>query len=195
MTDNFLSRQSIMSGMSQQSLSIARVLCHDYLRALNRARILVALLHTRMSCKRPRVLVPAHCIVLSRHNFCVTTQGLPALTTPCCDTSHGLDTGLKGLCYDRENLCNDPSHPVPAPNPVATPKFSRNTRPSNLCRDREFSIATEELWAFCRNRDFLSRQAFYLVTPACTRSLASTRACRAHCSAILLRHGGPGRDT
>ena len=194
MTDNFLSRQNSMSGLSQQSLYVARVLCHDCLRALNCVRILVALLHTRMSCKRPRALVPAHCIVLSRHNFCVTIQGLQALTTPCCDTGHGRDTRLKGLCRDRENLCNDPSHPVPAPNPVTTPKFSRNTRPSNLCRDREFST-TEELWAFCRNRDFLSQQAFYLVTPACTQSLASTRACRAHCCTILLRHGGPGHDT
>ena len=68
------------------------------------------------------------------------TQGLPALATPCRDTGHGCDSGSKGLC-------RDPSHSAPAPNPVATPKFYRNMGLSNHCRDREFSVAIEELWA------------------------------------------------
>ena len=44
----------------------------------------------------------------------VATQGLPTLTTPCRDTGHDRDTRSKGLCRDRENLCCDPSHPIPA---------------------------------------------------------------------------------
>ena len=127
----------------------------------------VRILVSRLSCARLPALVRTCCVVLSRYNFCVTTQSLPALTTLCHDsplshlpahirscadpcyapvlrtTAHagahplcrliatqGLlalttlyrDTGSKGLCRDRENLCRNPSHPVLVPNPnlVAT---------------------------------------------------------------------------
>ena len=95
----------------------------------------------------------------------VVTQDLPALARPCRDTGHVRNTGLKGLCCDKENLCRYPSHLVPAPNPIMTPKFCRDMRPSNLYRDRESSVVIEELWA------------------TCTRSRARTRACSAHCCA------------
>ena len=141
----------------------------------------------------------------------VATQGLLALTTLCRDLGHGRnlghgrDTRSKGLCCDKENLCRDPNHPVPTPNPVATPKFYRNTGPSNLCRDREFSFVTEELWAVCSDEDFLSRQVFCLVTVARRISVARAHtrmlcallcapySCREHWCAPL-RHRKPCRD-
>ena len=137
-------------------------------------------------CVPPCALVCARWAVLSRHNFCVATQVLPALTTSCHDTDHGCDTRSTGFCRNRENLCRDLSHPVPAINLVATLRFYRDTGPSNLCRDREFSIATEELWVICHDKNFLSQQAFRLVNPASTRShaeswsVAHTRACCPH---------------
>ena len=69
------------------------------------------------------------CATLSRHNCCVATQGLLALTTSCHDTVHGRDTEQKGLCHDREALCRNPNHPIPAPNLVATRKFCSDTGP------------------------------------------------------------------
>ena len=143
----------------------------------------------RLSCAQSC----ARCVVLSRHNFYVATQGLLALATPYRNSGLGRDTGLKGLCHDRKNLCHDPSHPVPAPNPVATPKFCRNTGLSNLYRERELSVLTKELWAVCRDRDFFSRWAFYLITPRAhgrawnfDRTLAHTRVMHAGAHAAPL---------
>ena len=59
---------------------------------------------------------------LSRHKiFCRDRKGL-ALGKLCCDTRGAL-SGSK--------------HPVPAPNPVTTLNFCRDTRPTNLCHGRE----------------------------------------------------------
>ena len=135
----------------------------------------------------------AYRVVLSRHNFCVATQGLSALTTLCRDSGHGRDTRSKGLCRNKENLFCDPSHPVPAPQTLS---------------QHQGSVATEELWTICRDRDFLSRQAFCLVKPARTRShmesqlCARTRTCRVAIAlaallswAVVPAFAAPCRDT
>ena len=108
------------------------------------------------ACTRAPVVRMAELIGALLLRYPVATQGLPALTTPCRVTSHNRDIGLEGLCCDKENLCRNPSHPVPALNPFVTQKFYRDTGPRNLCHDREFSVVTEEPWAVCRDRDFLS---------------------------------------
>ena len=101
--------------MSRQSLSFAIVPCRAHPYALGRAQFLVAHATQFLCCDaRP--------------------SGLN--NTPCRDTGHGHDTGSKGLYCDRENLCHDPSHPIPPLNPVATPKFCRDMEPSNLCQYR-----------------------------------------------------------
>ena len=118
---------------------------------------------------RPCALVHPRCAVLSGHNFCVATQSLPALTTPCCDTGHGRDTGSKGFC-------RDPSHPVP------TQTLLRHGAKQSLSRQRSYgqSVATEELWVVCRDKDFISRQAFRLVMPARVISVVHAIACTTH---------------
>ena len=123
-----------------------------------RARALSSIVHStaHLSRARPRALVCARCTVLSRHNFYVATQGLPALTTPCRDTGHGRGTGSKGLCRDRENLCHDPSHPVPTLNPIATRGQVISIATENsLLRQMGYgqSVATG---IFYRNRPFAS---------------------------------------
>ena len=157
--------------------------CRICPRVLGRVRILVAFALACLPCTQP----PVGACPFRRP---VATQGLPALATTC------RDTGSKGLCRYRENLCRDPSHlvPAPAPNPVATPKFCRNTGPSNFYRDREFSVVIEEIWAVCRDRDFLLRQSFCFVMLACTRSLSRTCSCRARWCA-LVRHSVATRGT
>ena len=64
--------------------------------------------HARLSCTSLSTL-HAHRATLSRHYFCVATQGFPALITPCRDTVRSRDTGLKGLCRGRQNFLSWPA--------------------------------------------------------------------------------------
>ena len=164
------------------SLSQQSPVALTHARALSRA-------HTYLSCAQPQALVRARCVVLLLHNFYVATQGLLALTTPCRDANYGRDTG--GLCRNRETSVATlvTQSGSLSPSPVATPKLRRDTGSNNLYHNREFSVATDELWVVCRDRGAmgsLSRQAFRLVTPTLCRSLARSRssartqACRAH---------------
>ena len=97
----------------------------------------------------------------------------------------------KGTLSQQGNLYRDPSHQIPTPNPISTPKFFRDTGPSNLCRNRGAMVV-------CRDKDFLS-----LIRPNTrTRSCASTCAHRAHCCVrrtpvVVLVHAiaPPCRDT
>ena len=74
--------------------------------------------------------------------------------------------------------------PSPTPNPAMTPKFYHDTGPSNLCRDREFSATTEEIWAVCRDRSSALSCPLTLGRVRGSRSRACTRACRARCCAL-----------
>ena len=49
------------------------------------------------------------------------------------------------LCHALKEL----SHCVPQ---LSQPKPCRNTRPNNLCRDREFFVSTKKPWVVSRNR-------------------------------------------
>ena len=124
----------------------------------------LSLIRALVVCTVARAGARPLCRPFTTKNFCVTTQGLSALAMPYRDSSLGHDTRPKGLCHDRENLCHDPSHPVPTPNPVATPKFCHDTGPGNLCRNREFSVVTKELWAVSVVTGLL------LITPPSARS-------------------------
>ena len=77
---------------------------HRTLRSLSRQRILF-----RDRTHLSSMLVRARRATLSRPNFYVATQVLPALTTSCCDTVHAGDTEPKGLCRDKLlKMCSSP---------------------------------------------------------------------------------------
>ena len=136
------------------------------------------------------------CVGVRRLHLPVATQGLSTLTTPC------RDTGSKGLYRDRENLYHDPSHPVPALNPITTPKFYRDTKPSNLCCDRGamgslsrqgFSVATGLPPCHAHAHTVMSGISIALVSCALLRALSACQVhCRAHCCTTLSRQGEPG---
>ena len=64
----------------------------------------------------------------------------------------------KIFCRDTRRPCRYPSL-TQSQALLPTQNFCCDIGPNNLCRDRELSIATEEPWVVCRDRDSLSRQS------------------------------------
>ena len=113
-----MSRQSSMSGMR---------LCRDNPALSRQSPVAPTRARSVEQGSLSRALVRACCAVLSPHNFCIATQGLLASVVPYRNSGLGHDIEPKGLSRDRENLCRDPSHPVPTPNLITPLKFCRDT--------------------------------------------------------------------